>query len=1102
MNKKGVILALVAGFSINSLMVTVGQIKGQVQYAHALVGDQVRLLDGITIKTINTKVDINNNGLVSLSFKIINGNTFIDLDKNNVKDIKISKAFIHTKFKGRENIDVSNTNITNGTWNSETGTFILNSNLSQPGVYNGEIEIEYKDGSKESYPISLRKIIQDTISFTTDVQVGKIIIKNLKLNNGAGNINYKLNSENITLVNKTKDKSAKVKKVDGNDYIFDVLDLTRDGGLDLGDELELQVKYGEKNSETITSNIILVKQPKIKIEEAFMSNEVSYTDFKSKIETSIRKYYDTTLSVTNGVDPRLSNPIKIGDQTILTYKQTYNGNGKDGVGGAKLSTKVNDTNIDLTIEPVINAYTSTANYIPFATVFYDKNICAISKKKTGFMGDYTFAIGDKKVLFHDAFSGVYPTYSGLGETNDNKYHVIFKDSKGNPTDLSLYELDGKRKLQNPNGERTIKLELKDKLEHGYSVYPGVYEVDYYEDYQRVNEVNDKILSLANSKKPVENKKGDNVLTADMLGYYGSSYPYYADPVYVSLIVVADTLDGAYANTKFERIGASEGKLTLSGAKTILSGEDLNNVNLNVNNANIGLLTGESKGNDLVFNIKFNGQIPKNIDWNLTVKNSNVKLSGNVNTRTIEAVNITSAKATNVNTSNLSDEFEVDIVFNIEDKGRVKVDNKESNRVSLNEFNNGQHIAKYEVGEGKYQGVYNAGLLVSKGNFTLEMTAKSDLNNSISLLITPTNLVNGAVEKVNEAVIEYRESVESGQEVNPWTKANVNFELTGDKKELKDKTGVTKVVTGLTPGKKYDFRVVYRVKNASTVEEEVMASVFKVQLTSSVINNSGNGLITGTGNVGNGIITGTGNNNSSNNINTNSTGTVNITSTTSNTTTSADAVSVTLPSNVKYDMNKPATVGGFSYKDKNGKVVKESAQEYSNVTVKFENGKVVVSGLVPGKYYDEVTVNFTDDKGANRTIVVKNPMIKAATGSSQEYLANVYTVSLGRPADEAGYNYHLSNLTNKKTTLSNFLLNMLSEKEFGELYKTPEAKIEALYGAIVARDSDAAGKKFWTDEYKKMLSVYGSQEATLRAIADRMVNEKEVKELANRLGVNL
>lgn len=58
----------------------------------------------------------------------------------------------------------------------------------------------------------------------------------------------------------------------------------------------------------------------------------------------------------------------------------------------------------------------------------------------------------------------------------------------------------------------------------------------------------------------------------------------------------------------------------------------------------------------------------------------------------------------------------------------------------------------------------------------------------------------------------------------------------------------------------------------------------------------------------------------------------------------------------------------------------------------------------------------------------------------------------------------------------------------------------MYSGIVVRESDAQGKAFWVNEYKKMLSVYGNELSTLKAIADRMVNENELKELVDKINV--
>ncbi len=113
-------------------------------------------------------------------------------------------------------------------------------------------------------------------------------------------------------------------------------------------------------------------------------------------------------------------------------------------------------------------------------------------------------------------------------------------------------------------------------------------------------------------------------------------------------------------------------------------------------------------------------------------------------------------------------------------------------------------------------------------------------------------------------------------------------------------------------------------------------------------------------------------------------------------------------------------------------------------------------------------------------------------STEQKVEALYSAIVARSSDEAGKKFWVEEY--------NKALKVLSEKEFIEKYKSTEQKVEALYSAIVARSSDEAGKKFWVEEYNKALKVYGSESTALRAIADRMVNENELKELADKMGV--
>ena len=270
---------------------------------------------------------------------------------------------------------------------------------------------------------------------------------------------------------------------------------------------------------------------------------------------------------------------------------------------------------------------------------------------------------------------------------------------------------------------------------------------------------------------------------------------------------------------------------------------------------------------------------------------------------------------------------------------------------------------------------------------------------------------------------------------------------------------------------------------------IQAFVTQVIATSSTGSNApgGSGPISGSGGGSSSSTTGS------------STGSTTINTTTSNTVKGNTDVTVTLPSGVRYDNNRTPVAINFRYKGKDGKVVSEKREEFSNVKASFDGDKVKIEGLVPGKEYTEIHVDYTDNNGKTKTLLLKNIKVESNV-ESEKYLSNVYSVVFNRPADESGYHFHLGNLKGKKVSIREFLLNMLTEKEFIETYKTTESKIEALYSGIVGRESDAQGKDFWVSEYKKLLSVYGNEASTLKAIADRMVNEKELKELADRMGI--
>lgn len=1032
MNKKRVALALAAALGINTLMVTVGQVGEQITVAHAqnarLVGDQVKLLDGISIKSLSTEVEISSTGEALISFT--------DIKKENIKNVKVSEAFKHEVFTERKDIDTQVGTTIDGTWDSSTGKLKLNSKITQPGIYTGKVEIEFTNGTKETYTVSLRKTPSDSVSFIADVKVGTIEISNLVLNNGAGDIsNFTPKKVSVSLNSGTE---KEVTAASGK-YIVSALDLTSNGKLKEGDVLTVKIVYGAGSEYTLSEEVVFVGAEKKEILNAFASNDTTeFAKLATQIDTDFGATGASTGSFVGGTDKY---DVTVGGKTLFTYNQTVVSNANNvAVGGAKLIPSVSGDVVGLNLSTAtLYSTAATNNFVPYVGLTKYGN----AGTSTGIIGNYSIqAEGQQARIYFDAVT-VDPTLGTAGNTEFVKYDPALS------TQFSAL------------GSYGVNVDF-DKLGHGYSPINITFSVDASDDSKKVDAINNTISSGTATTKHI------------------ASYTEVGSTVSATLIVSTDVLDGVYTQAKFEQTSASEGKITLVGGKSIVgTSTDLNTVKLTVGGATASIIGSESAGNDLVFSVQFNGQVPTTIDWSLAVGSAS-KVKGTLETGVLESTNIKSVKATNSGTSNIKDQFTVEAEFNLtfpNSTTKVTVDGLDSDRVTLEQFKTGEHTVNIKSETGKYQGTYKAGVMVTQQPFTIEAKdAKSVSNTSASLVVDANFFTTDDIAKVTGGVVQYSEKTTSGSTTtwSDWKDSSTKVE----KSEVKE-DAITKTVTGLTGGRTYKFRVVYDYNNGTTTEKVYSNETAEVTLPTS----SSSSTITGSG----GTTTGT------------STGSTTITVTTSNSTLTGTSASVTLPSGFRYDSGKTPVAVTLKYKDKDGKIVTETKEQHSNVTAKFNGNNVELNGLVPGKDYNEITVDYTDNNGRTRSIILRN-IQTSTTVESDKYLANVYTVVFDRPADEAGYHFHLDNLKNKKVSLRDFLLNMLSEKEFIEKYKSTEQKVEALYSAIVARSSDEAGKKFWVEEYNKVLKVYGSESTALRAIADRMVNENELKELADKMGV--
>lgn len=1033
MNKKRVALALAAALGINSLMVTVGTVGGQAVIAHA---QDSRLSADLAAKLDALKIKY-----LETSVEVTtNGNTevtFKGLDFNNVNKIDAG-TFVHEIFTERTGIE-TNGNGATGTWNATTQKLTV-SGMTEPGIYTGDVTVTYKDGSTEKYTLSLVKKPSDTISFDTEVGAGSIKLSNINFNNGASNVNFKPQQAVFSLNGVASDPVP----LTNDAYTLNLLKLGNGGKLKETDKLEVTFKYGAGNEYNLTSQILLFKENSQIVDVAATNDTTAMATLKTNLESAFATSNVDTGTLQTGVN---SYPLTIDGKKLFTYDQTVgeDANQASVVGGAKLALTSTTSQVSIAVSEATPATGKLANYVPNFYIQYGSDSTA-ANITTGLIGSYSFKVGSEapKVYF-EGLSGVAVTTQTTAGTGGASNIEFLKFDPALKTTMASADVDANAKV-------TLGIE---KFDHGYSYIPVEFSVNSDADKKKIDDVK---FDLTNNK-PGFQSIIDNDATPT---------------VKTSIIVGADLLDGAAVQASFVKTSSSEGKVTIAGGTELLTkfvgSADYTKSVLTIAGGTATVNSAESIGKDLVFDVQFNGQVPSKSDavWTLDINGKKIEGTVDLTGGAVESVNLTSVKATNQGMENVTDQFKVEASFGsaVPTGGKVVVDGANSDRVTFAQFDGPEEKLNNVVSAGKYQGTYSAGVIVSDQPIAIDIAEYAKTSSSVTLEID-ADFFGNATTGVKAAYISYREAGTN----NPYKELDLAIP-----QDIKDGV-ITKVVSGLKANTKYEFVAVYtynETNNPLNIESNVLTVV-----TNPTSSNSG-------------TISGGSSGSSSSTSST----TVNVTGT--NSTTGSNSISVTLPSGTyHHESNSNPSIAGFKYKDKDGKTVTETNDQYSNVKVRFENGRVVVDGLVPGKDYVEISINYNDRNNRTRTLFLKNVKINA-TNEGQSYLANVYNVVFNRPADENGYMFHFDNLSNKRVSLRAFLLNMINEREFEKIYTTAETKVEALYNAIVNRDSDTQGKAFWVEEYKKLLAVYGSATATLQAIADRMVNETELKNLAQKI----
>ncbi len=1072
MNKKRIVLVLMAVLGINSLSLATSNVKMQSQIVYAKETKltdpiQINRLKGLKLKNLETSV-VTNNGKAEVTFRNINA-----IEVKNVT----ATQFNHQWFKDREQVDKSTgATVGNVVAKWENGKLIV-TGANRPGIYSTVVTIEYNNGNKESYTLSLVNKNLDKLEIgSSEVTPKAIVLKDIKFNGQSLKQSDKLS---------IREKGA-------SNFIATVPYDTTKGAVfnkginfEKGKVYEVVYQFGEGNQHEVVNQLILVKQKAPDV-ETFATNgtgiqneEINqFTDkFKKVIQDDFvtgTVTFDSSQKMPLGTNNRYSDLVynwKFDNESVFSTVQTVRENGgKNYPGGAIVNlnydfdTQKNQEKINVSIK---KAYVSKqedvyskSHFIPNAAVqvlYGGTN--NYDNRDPKMVGEYKIKIGDDQANTYFDPTSDMTSLTGVSSavSSQSGTYLGMKDPKQGVW------LNQNTFNNSSNANIKKNYDYYDNFDHGYTNIPIVFKL---ENIDRINgESFSDIKTRLNLTKDIE------VVERNVPG----------DTVKTSIIVRKDDTDAKIVGAQFVKTSESTGELTLSNGKDLVKNIGINNVadRLKVGGANIVLIN--TNDNNLKFQVTFDGQVPNSINWTFEVDDKNLidsvsTLGGTLETSQgiYEAVNLDGGvKVTNQNTTNVESQFDLVTKFSsiVPSVATLGIDGSNSLRVTYKDLgNNNNKSLTAKVGTGKYQGTYSAGIWVEQQPFALEIT-RIDTSLSSATLTIDATFFDGKADLVNVTggKIEYRKVGDSN-----WIDSRVEI-----KKEDIREEAITKTVTGLVSGGEYEFRVVYNYLE-NNMNKSVESNVVRATIDKSSTIISGN-----SGSTSN--TTGT------------SVGSITINSTTSNTIKGGTDVVVTLPSGFKYDGKKNPVPVNFKYKGKDGKVVTEKKEDFSIVKASFDGDKLKLEGLVPGKDYTELHIDYTDNNNKTRTIILKNVKLESSV-ELEKYLANVYMVVFNRPADESGYHFHLGNLKGNKVSIREFLLNMLTEKEFIETYKTTESKIEALYSGIVGRESDAQGKDFWVSEYKKLLSVYGNEASTLKAIADRMVNEKELKELGDRMGV--
>ncbi|MCR5803442.1 MAG: DUF4214 domain-containing protein [Clostridia bacterium] len=148
----------------------------------------------------------------------------------------------------------------------------------------------------------------------------------------------------------------------------------------------------------------------------------------------------------------------------------------------------------------------------------------------------------------------------------------------------------------------------------------------------------------------------------------------------------------------------------------------------------------------------------------------------------------------------------------------------------------------------------------------------------------------------------------------------------------------------------------------------------------------------------------------------------------------------------------------------------NSKEWANICLKY--------GVVSG-----TSVAPSDTKARSQGVVI--------------FVSNLYSVVLGREADQAGLDFWCDNLTYMRDTAKTCAKGFYDSPEFSKLYSgmNDEARVKAFYKVFLGRDPEGEGLQFWMNEIKGKSTKDG-----INILYNGFADSKEFKDICKSNGI--